>query len=326
MGEVGSGRGGVGQGGDDADERGLDVDMVRLYLDDIGRRPLLDRDEEVRLGQAVQLGVEARGRLDAPAGAAGAECDRDRAALAGLVATGEEAQRAFAEANLRLVVSVAKRYRWAGVDLLDLVQAGNIGLLRAVERFNWRLGNRFSTYATWWIRQAIVRELADSGRTIRLPAHLRGRVCSLAVARDRLRVELGHEPSVAEIAADTGMAGARVRELLAIAEDAVSLSTPIGDGDGELSDMVVDPTVVDPADWATRLEERSGVQHLLDQLSSSQATVLRLRFGLDGSEPLTLDDVGQELGLSRERVRQLEARALSHLRQDEAAKALRLVS
>jgi RNA polymerase nonessential primary-like sigma factor len=302
---------------------GPEVDLVRLYLDEIGQRTLLDRDDEARLGQAIQSGLQARRRL-----ASGAvRTDRARENLRRKAREGERARQEFVEANLRLVVSVAKRYQRPGVELLDLVHAGNIGLLRAVERFDWRLGNKFSTYATWWIRQSIIRELGDAGRAIRLPVHLREQVVSLSRARDRLRAELGHEPSVDEIASDVGASADRVQELLAVADDVVSLSLPVGESDDrELSDLVADSGVVDPAEKVAGSAEQHEVRALLTHLTEHQATVLRLRFGLDGGEPRSLEEVGRTLGISRERVRQLEARALRRLRNDEGARSLRPAS
>lgn len=302
---------------------GPEVDLVRLYLDEIGQRNLLDRDDEARLGQAIQTGLQARRRL-----ASGAiRTERTRESMRRKAREGERAHQEFVEANLRLVVSVAKRYQRPGVELLDLVQAGNIGLLRAVERFDWRLGNKFSTYATWWIRQSIIRELGDAGRAIRLPVHLREQVVSLARARDRLRAELGHEPSVDEIAGDVGASSDRVQELLAVADDVVSLSLPVGESDDrELSDLLADSGVVDPAERVAGSSEQHEIRALLSHLSEHQATVLRLRFGLDGGDPRSLEEVGRTLGISRERVRQLEARALRRLRNDEGARSLRPAS
>lgn len=301
------------RGDDSAGDRGIDI--VRVYLDDIGHRSLLDRDDEERLGRAVQLGVQAERRL-----AAGGVPAREREILARQIREGAEARREFLEANLRLVVSVAKRYRRPGIELMDLVQAGNIGLLHAVERFDWRLGNKFSTYAVWWIRQAVTRELSNSARTIRLPAHLRDRVLSVVRARDRLRVQVGHEPSVEELAGAVGVSDERARELLALAQDTISLSLPVGGYDeGELGDLLADDGAVDPADDAADHAERDQVQELLDHLSPREARVLRMRFGLDAGEPRSLEDIGHELGITRERVRQIERRALARLRHDEAA-------
>jgi RNA polymerase sigma factor (sigma-70 family) len=301
---------------------GGEVDLVRVYLTEIGHQSLLDRDDEVRLAQAIERGAGAERLL----AAGGRRTRAERPALARQVAEAERARRRFVEANLRLVVSVAKRYRRPGVELLDLIQAGNIGLLRAVEGFDWRLGNRFSTYATWWIRQAVVSEMGAADRTIRLPVHLRAQVFGLARTRDRLRVELGHEPGLDELAAEVELPVERVRDLLALGEETVSLSFPVGECDSELVDVIADREAGDPADIATTDVERKEVQELLGHLGRHQADVVRLRFGLDGNEPRSLAEVGHELGISRERVRQIERRALRSLGRDEATRALRAAS
>jgi RNA polymerase sigma factor (sigma-70 family) len=298
---------------------GGSVDVVRIYLDEVGERELLDRNDEERLGRAIQSGNVAATRLASVGDVGRAE----RAELERKVAQGAEARRQFVEANLRLVVSIAKRYRRPGVELLDLVQAGNIGLMRAVEGFEWQLGNKFSTYATWWIRHAVLRELTDATRTIRLPSQLRQQVFAVARSRDRLRIALGREPMLDDLAADLGVAPGRVLQLAALAQDAVSLSGGVGDDEGtELGELVADPKVADPAERVAAGSEREDVRHLLDHLSAHQAAVIRLRFGLDGGEPRSLHDVGEALGISRERVRQIEVRALRHLGRDQAARAL----
>ncbi|MDP1804412.1 MAG: sigma-70 family RNA polymerase sigma factor, partial [Acidimicrobiales bacterium] len=283
---------------------------------------LLDRDGEVRLAQAIERGLRAERELAADGGPTRAR----RLELAGQAAEGRIARRRFVEANLPLVVSVAKRYRRPGVDLLDLIQAGNIGLLRAVEGFDWRLGNKFSTYATWWIRQAVVSEMGDSDRTIRLPVHLRAEVFGLGRTRDRLRVELGHEPGLQELAAAVDVTLEKVRDLLSLGEETVSLSFPVGECDSELVDVIADRSAGDPADIAATGVERDEVRGLLSHLGQHQADVLRLRFGLDGTGPRSLAEVGHELGISRERVRQIELRALRSLGRDEATRALRTAS
>jgi RNA polymerase primary sigma factor len=299
-----------------------DVDLVRLYLNEIGQQRLLDRDEEVALAQAIERGIQAEHQL-----AAGSRQTRaQRLELARQVAEGARARLRFIEANLRLVVSVAKRYRRPGVDLLDLIQAGNIGLLRAVEGFDWRLGNKFSTYAMWWIRQSVVSEMGGADRTIRLPVHLRSEVFALARIRDRLRVELGHEPELDELASEADVSAARVRDLLSLGEETVSLSFPVGECDSELVDVIADPAAGDPADIAATDVEREEVKALLTHLGRHQADVLRLRFGLDGSPARSLAEVGRELGISRERVRQIELRALRSLGRDETTQALRTAS
>lgn len=244
-----------------------DVDPVRIYLDEIHQRPLLDRAGEARLGKAVQAGRTAAARLAQD----GVLSPDERHELTRQVAEGERATQEFAEANLRLVVSVASRYRRPAVDLLDLVQAGNIGLLRAVQRFDWRLGNRFSTYAIWWIRQAVLEEAGGTSRTIRLPLQLRQELNRLARAREGLRAELGHEPSVGEVAAMLAMPRARVRELLSMSQDLVSLSRTVGDYEStELSDLLADPVAADPAETAALVAERQEVRRLLDQLGDRQ--------------------------------------------------------
>jgi RNA polymerase nonessential primary-like sigma factor len=304
----------------EVEARGGEFDVVRLYLDDIGQRALLDRDDEVRLAKAVEAGRHAEARL----GTGEVSSDTERRRLARQVADGRQAHQEFVEANLRLVVSIARRYRRPGVELLDLVQAGNIGLIRAVDGFDWRMGNKFSTYATWWIRQAVIREMGLSSRVIRLPLNLLDQVAALHQTRDRLRVALGHEPTIEEIASDAAAPLERVQELFAIARDAVSLSVPVGDSDGsELVDLVADRRDVDPSDRAAGDAERQQIRHLMDHLSDHEAAVLRLRYGFDDGQPRSLDDVGHQLGVSRERARQLETRALSHLKFDDAARALR---
>jgi RNA polymerase sigma factor (sigma-70 family) len=299
-----------------------EVDLVGVYLSEIGRQALLDRDDEVRLAQAIERGTRAEQELAAGGGRTPAQGQQ----LARQAEAGSRARRRFVEANLRLVVSVAKRYRRPGVDILDLIQAGNVGLLRAVEGFQWRLGNRFSTYATWWICQAVVSEMGDADRTIRLPAHLRAQVFGLARTRDRLRVELGHEPELEELAAEADVPVDRVRDLLWLSEETVSLSFPVGESDSELGDVIADRTAGDPADIAAADGQRQEVEGLLTHLGQHQADVLRLRFGFDGSGPRSLAEVGHELGISRERVRQIESRALRSLGRDESTGALRTAS
>jgi RNA polymerase sigma factor (sigma-70 family) len=293
-----------------------------MYLGEIGQRSLLERDDEVRLAQVIERGLRAEHEL----AAAGLRTRAQRQELLHQEIEGTRARRRFVEANLRLVVSIAKRYRRPGVDLLDLIQAGNIALLRAVEGFDWRLGNKFSTYATWWIRQAVVSEMGEADRTIRLPAHLRAEVFGLARTRDRMRVELGHEPDVDELASEAAMSAERVRQLLSLGEETVSLSLPVGECESELVDVIADRAAGDPAEIAAADMEREEVHELLAHLGRHQAEVLRLRFGLDGQGPRTLAEVGVELGISRERVRQIELRALRSLGRDEATRALRMAS
>jgi RNA polymerase primary sigma factor len=300
-------------------DRQESVDIVRRYLDEIGEPRLLDRNDEIRLAQLIETGRCTQARLDA--GEMSTLTDRRR--LVREVADGRRAHQQFVEANLRLVVAVARRYRRPGVELLDLVQAGNLGLMRAVQGFDWRLGNKFSTYAIWWIRQAVVREMGETSRVVRLPANVLDDIAALHQTKDRIRVELGHEPTVEELAEETGAAPERVRNLFAIGRDAVSLSLPVGDSDtAELAGLIADERDADPGERAAGEAERREIRHLMDHLSDHEAAVLRLRYGFDGGEQLSLDDVGRRLGVSRERARQLETKALCHLRFDDAAQNL----
>src|SRR5947209_753211 len=271
------------------------VDATRQYLEEIGRHGLLTREDEVRLARTIELGMVAGQRLTGRAAWAPAERDD----LAQQVADGDQARQQFVEANLRLVVWVAKRYRRSGVELLDLIQAGNMGLLRAVSSFDWHLGHKFSTYASWWIRQAVRRERGDSSRAIRLPAQLDQQVAGLLAARDRLRVERAREPRVDELAEAMDARPSHISMLLSVAEDTVSLSGHIGQNETELGDFIADDTAVDPAEQAGGDAQRIAVQGLLDHLSGHHADVLRLRFGLDGGEPRSLEAVGHELGITR---------------------------
>ncbi|MFM7271488.1 MAG: RNA polymerase sigma factor RpoD/SigA [Actinomycetes bacterium] len=290
---------------DDASER----DLIATYLDEIGRVPLLTKDDEARLAQAIEEGRAAQAALDA--GARGSQATR----LRRTVRDGERARDDFVEANLRLVVSVARRYQHHGLSLLDLVQEGNLGLIRAVEKFDWRKGFKFSTYATWWIRQAIQRGIANTGRTIRLPAHAFDEVLAVKRTATRLEGELGRWPSNEEIAADCGMTPNRVEELLLYSADTVSLDQPLReDADDGLGDLVADPTALDPAEESVRASLPGEVERMVQVLNDREKAILTMRHGLHGGEPATLDEVGANLRLTRERIRQIEARALSKLR------------
>ena len=286
-------------------------DLVRLYLTDIGRYALLTKDDEARLAQATEAGREARGEL---AGAKGITPSRQRE-LRRLIRDGDEATETFVKANLRLVVSIAKKYQAAELPLLDLVQEGNLGLIHAVEKFDWRKGFKFSTYATWWIRQAITRGIANSGRTVRLPVHAGDLLTRVNKARGRLEGQLGRRPTVAELAADLELEEGRVTEILRHAGEPLSLSEPLReDGDAELGDMVEDRGAVSPFDAAAVALLCDEVNQMLVALDEREREILRLRFGLDRGEPRTLDEVGKHFSLTRERIRQIEARAMSKLR------------
>jgi RNA polymerase sigma factor (sigma-70 family) len=286
-------------------------DLVRLYLSDIGKFALLSRDAEARLGQDIEAGRQARDEL---AGAEGVSPSRQRE-LRRRIRRGDEATEAFVMANLRLVVSIAKKYQGSELSLLDLVQEGNFGLIHAVEKFDWRKGFKFSTYATWWIRQAITRGIATSGRTVRLPVHAGDLLNRVIKARARLEGQLGRRPTVAELAADLAVEERWVTDVLRHATEPLSLSEPLReDGSGELGDVLADPAAVSPFDAVAVVVLRDEVNKMLVGLDGREREILRLRFGLDRGEPRTLGEVGEAFSLTRERIRQIEARAMSKLR------------
>ena len=287
-----------------------DEDLVRMYLSDIGQYSLLTKDDEARLAQAIEKGVAARTEL-----ADSSPTPARKRELRKLVREGEDAERTFVQANLRLVVSIAKKYQASGLPLLDLVQEGNLGLMHAVEKFDWRKGFKFSTYATWWIRQAITRGIANTGRTIRLPVHAGDTVARIQKARSRLELELGRPATVVELAKDLEMEPEKVTEALRFASDTLSLSDPLReDGDAELGDIVADPNAESPFEVAATTLLPAQIERLLAPLDEREREILKLRFGLDRGEARTLEDVGEHFNLTRERIRQIEARAMSKLR------------
>jgi RNA polymerase sigma factor (sigma-70 family) len=297
-----------------------DQDLVELYLTDIGRHPLLSKDEEVTLAQRIEAGAAAREQLDGTAASNGA----DRGELHRQVREGEAARRTFVEANLRLVVSIAKRYQSSRLHLLDLVQEGNLGLLRAVDKFVWHKGFKFSTYATWWIRQAIQRGISNSARTIRLPTHAGGQVARARNARARLEAKLLRSPTRAEIAEEVDLPERELAELLHRSAQPVSLSEPLSeDGDTELADIVGDPSATCPCDAAAASALPREIAKHLAPLTPRESEILLLRAGLDRGEPRSLGDVGRYFQLSRERIRQIEAKALAKLRHPSFSRALR---
>jgi RNA polymerase sigma factor (sigma-70 family) len=286
-------------------------DLVRLYLNDVGKHGLLTKDDEVRLAQAVEAGRVARAELAAAGGIEGSR----RRQLSRLVREGDHATERFVTANLRLVVSIAKRYQAAELPLLDLVQEGNLGLIHAVEKFDWRKGFKFSTYATWWIRQAITRGIANSGRTVRLPVHAGDLLNRVIKASGRLEGQLGRRPTTTELATDLELEETKVTEILRYVRDPMSLSEPLRvDGDAELGDIVEDQAAVSPFDAAAASLLSGEVAKMLLVLDDRERAILQLRFGLDRGEPRTLDEVGEYFNLTRERIRQIEARAMSKLR------------
>ncbi|MDA8264098.1 MAG: sigma-70 family RNA polymerase sigma factor [Acidimicrobiales bacterium] len=286
-------------------------DLVRLYLTDIGQYPLLTKDDEVRLAQAIESRWEAEEELKSRKGITPTR----RRELNRAVRDGEKAQRTFVQSNLRLVVSIAKKYQASGLPLLDLIQEGNLGLMHAVEKFDWRKGFKFSTYATWWIRQAITRGIANTGRTIRLPVHAGDTLARVQKAQARLELKLGRPATLSELGAEVELPEDKLIEALRFRAEPLSLSEPLReDGDAELGDVVEDRSAESPFEMAATALLPVEINRLLAPLDEREREILRLRFGLDRGEPRTLEEVGEHFNLTRERIRQIEARAMSKLR------------
>jgi RNA polymerase sigma factor (sigma-70 family) len=306
-----------------------DEDLVRLYLTDIGKHTLLTKQDEADLAQRIEKGNEARVALAAAEAAGERLTPSRRRELRMSIRDGDDATTTFIQANLRLVVSIAKKYQASDLPLLDLVQEGNLGLIHAVEKFDWRKGFKFSTYATWWIRQAITRGIANTGRTIRLPVHAGDQLARLRKAKAVLEVRLGRQPTMAELGEELDLPVEKVSEIFRFASDPLSLSDPLReDGDAELGDVVADPTAASPFESAAEALLPEEVERLLAPLDERERTILKLRYGLDRGEPRTLEEVGVSFNLTRERIRQIEARAMSKLRHPsiDAAAAKLLIS
>ena len=304
-------------------------DPVRMYLKEIGKVPLLNPDEEIVLAQAMSAGNEARAKLDEleeqrKRGETPDITPEEEAALRKVFKKGENSKQKLAEANLRLVVSIAKRYVGRGMLFLDLIQEGNLGLIKAVEKFDYTKGYKFSTYATWWIRQAITRAIADQARTIRIPVHMVETINKVIRVSRQLLQELGHDPSPNEIAAEMGMPVEKVREILKIAQEPVSLETPIGEEeDSHLGDFIPDEGASEPSEAASFTLLKEQLMDVLSTLTPREEKVLKLRFGIEDGRTRTLEEVGKEFNVTRERIRQIEAKALRKLRHPSRSKKLK---
>jgi RNA polymerase primary sigma factor len=302
------------------------ADPVRVYLKEIGRVSLLTGMEEVTLAKRIEAGGQAAVRL-AELEAAGRIDELELVARRRLERTSRDGERAKSEliqANLRLVVSIAKRYVGRGMHLLDLIQEGNLGLMRAVEKFDYTKGFKFSTYATWWIRQAITRAIADQARTIRIPVHMVESINKVHRIQRQMMQELEREPTVEELAAKVDMTPDRVREIMRISQDPLSLDSPVGEtDDSQLSDFIEDTQADAPAEMAARNMLGKAVVEALSELSDREKEVVRLRFGLDDGQARTLEEVGKEFGVTRERIRQIEAKTLAKLRNPNRSQKLR---
>ena len=306
-------------------------DPVRMYLKEIGKVPLLSAEEEIDLAQKMEEGAVAKEKIailkkrkEEAAEEEQAELDEEIKALTKTQDAGDEAKKRLAEANLRLVVSIAKRYVGRGMLFLDLIQEGNLGLIKAVEKFDYRKGYKFSTYATWWIRQAITRAIADQARTIRIPVHMVETINKLIRVSRQLLQELGREPTPEEIAEEMNMPVERVREILKISQEPVSLETPIGEEeDSHLGDFIQDDNVPVPADAAAFTLLKEQLEEVLGTLTEREQKVLTLRFGLEDGRARTLEEVGKEFNVTRERIRQIEAKALRKLRHPSRSRKLK---
>ena len=306
-------------------------DPVRMYLKEIGKVPLLSAEEEIELAKNMEAGAVAKekitilkGREENATEEELAEIKEEIKNLQKDLDAGDEAKKRLAEANLRLVVSIAKRYVGRGMLFLDLIQEGNLGLIKAVEKFDYRKGYKFSTYATWWIRQAITRAIADQARTIRIPVHMVETINKLIRVSRQLLQELGREPSPEEIAAEMNMPVERVREILKISQEPVSLETPIGEEeDSHLGDFIQDDNVPVPADAAAFTLLKEQLEEVLGTLTDREQKVLTLRFGLEDGRARTLEEVGKQFNVTRERIRQIEAKALRKLRHPSRSRKLK---
>jgi RNA polymerase primary sigma factor len=303
----------------DGSRRAAPSDLVRIYLREIGRVPLLTAEDEVELAKSIEAGLFAEEKLGGGFPMLGAI----HSDLVLLVGEGVKAKQRLIEANLRLVVSIAKRYIGRGLVFLDLIQEGNLGLIRAVEKFDYTRGYKFSTYATWWIRQAITRAIADQARTIRVPVHMVETINKLSRVQRQLHQELGREATSDEIAAELGLEPERVAEIQRIAQEPVSLQSPIGEEESDLGDFIEDADAVVPIEAAAFIMLQDQLERVLDELAEREQRIIQLRFGLADGHPRTLEEVGREFGVTRERIRQIESKTLAKLRHPSRAQMLR---
>jgi RNA polymerase primary sigma factor len=302
--------------------RTVTSDLVRIYLREIGRVPLLTAHDEVELAKAIEAGLFAEEKLQG--GLQNVVCAGAGVAdLMLIAADGIGAKQRLIEANLRLVVSIAKRYIGRGLVFLDLIQEGNLGLIRAVEKFDYTKGYKFSTYATWWIRQAITRAIADQARTIRIPVHMVETINKMSRIQRQLHQDLGREATPEEIGAEMGLTPDRVTEILRIAQEPVSLQSPIGEEDSDLGDFIEDADAVVPMEAAAFIMLQDQLDQVLDNLNIREQRIIQLRFGLLDGHPRTLEEVGREFGVTRERIRQIESKTLAKLRHPSRAQLLR---
>ncbi len=305
-------------------DTGGTADGVRMYLREIGQVDLLTTEDERRLAQLIEEGHSAAARIDEAAAVDRQLSDSEQRMLLRAVQRGQRAKSELIQANLRLVVSIAKRYSGRGMQLLDLIQEGNLGLMRAVDKFDHTKGFKFSTYATWWIRQAITRSIADQARTIRIPVHMVEHMNRLTRTRRQMHQELEREPTVDELAAKLQIEPERVRDLLRYSLDPLSLDSPVGEEDeSNLGDFIEDASADGPDDAATRTMLTEAVEAVLGELTEREQEIVRMRFGLDGARAKTLEEVGKEFGVTRERIRQIEAKTLAKLRHPQRSHRLR---
>ncbi|MBO2446439.1 RNA polymerase sigma factor RpoD [Actinomadura barringtoniae] len=303
----------------DLGKRAPTSDLVRIYLREIGRVPLLTAEDEVELAKSIEAGLFAEEKLAHTAILSRME----QLDLELLSRDGVRAKQRLIEANLRLVVSIAKRYVGRGMLFLDLIQEGNLGLIRAVEKFDYTKGFKFSTYATWWIRQAITRAIADQARTIRIPVHMVETINKLVRVQRQLHQDLGREPTPDEIGLEMGLSPIRVVEIQRIAQEPVSLQSPIGEEDSDLGDFIEDADAVVPIEAAAFILLQDQLEDILGTLSDREQRIIQLRFGLTDGHPRTLEEVGREFGVTRERIRQIESKTLAKLRHPSRAQMLR---